>query len=214
MYDHQTESLWHNLTGEPVVGSLARSGIKLKVLPVAITSWEYWLRDHPDTKVLDINTGYDREYTPGKPYGHYFASPTTMFPVAPRNDRLATKDYVFAIQLRGQPKAYPLEIVGQEKVINDTLGGVNLVIIGDATTRTVRAYEREGYIFAPGRLATSLTEKISGETWQIEEEQLVHNSSGEKLLRLGGHISYWFGWYAFYPTTEVYTKELNDHATK
>ena len=40
MYDQETKSLWHNLTGEPVVGSLAQSGIKLPVLPVAITSWE------------------------------------------------------------------------------------------------------------------------------------------------------------------------------
>lgn len=26
------------------------------------------------------------------------------------------------------------------------------------------------------------------------------------LARLGGHVSYWFGWYAFYPKTEVYTE--------
>ena len=207
MYDHQTESLWHNLTGEPVVGSLTNSGIKLKVLPVTITSWEHWLRDHPDTQVLDINTGYERDYTPGQPYGNYFSSPKTMFPVFPRDQRLATKSYVFAIQLKGQPKAYPMETIGKKKVINDTHAGINLVIIGDAETRTARAYDRGGHIFSVGTSPTTLVDQKSSEVWQVQEEQLVNSPNGEKLPRLGGHVSYWFGWYAFYPKTAIYTAE-------
>lgn len=205
MYDHQTESLWHNLTGEPVVGSLTHSGIKLKVLPVTIITWENWLRDHPDTVVLDINTGYQRDYAPGKPYGNYFASPDTMFPASPRDRRLPPKTHVFALQLNGQPKAYPLEGLSKKGVVNDTLAGVNLTIIADAATRTARAYERGGYSFAPGSTPTSVVEQKSGEVWQVVEEQLVNPRSGERLPRLGGHISYWFGWYAFYPKTEVYS---------
>jgi len=207
MYDHQTESLWHNLTGEPVVGSLTHSGIKLKVLPVTITTWENWLRDHPDTVVLDINTGYQRDYTPGKPYGNYFASPDTMFPASPRDRRLPPQTYVFALQLNRQPKAYPLEGLSKKGVVNDTLAGVNLTIMADAATRTARAYERGGYSFAPGNTPTSVVEQKSGEVWQVAEEQLVNPRSGERLPRLGGHISYWFGWYAFYPKTEVYVAE-------
>ncbi len=205
MYDHQTESLWHNLTGEPVVGSLAKSSIKLKVLPVVITTWGNWLIEHPDTVVLDINTGYERDYTPGKPYGNYFASPETMFPVSPRNRRLPPKTYVFALQLNGQPKAYPLDVLGQKGVVNDALGGINLTILADAATRTARAYERQDYSFAPGSTPTTVVEQKSGEGWRVEEEHLVNPRSGERLPRLGGHVSYWFGWYAFYPKTEVYS---------
>ena len=39
MYDHQTHSLWDQVTGRPIVGPLTGSGIELKVRPVAITSW-------------------------------------------------------------------------------------------------------------------------------------------------------------------------------
>jgi hypothetical protein len=209
MYDRQTESLWHNLTGEPVVGSLAHSGIKLLVLPVVITTWEGWLRAHPDTVVLDINTGFERDYTPGKPYGHYFASSDTMFPVSPRDRRLPPKAYVFALQLKGQPKAYPLEVLSQERVVNDTLAGVNLTILANTATRTARAYERHEYSFVSGDTPTSVVEQRSGETWQVQEEYLVNPSTGERLPRLGGHVSYWFGWYAFYPSTEVYAPRDN-----
>ncbi len=203
MYDHQTESLWHNLTGEPVVGSLAQSGIKLQVLPVTITTWEQWLRDHPETTVLDINTGHQRDYTPGKAYGAYFARPETMFPVAPRDQRLPAKSYVFALRVGDQPKAYPLDLLGMKKVLNDTVGGTNLVIVANAETRTARAYERRERQFVVGTTAQELVDQ-DGAVWRVQEEHLTHAQSGEQLPRLGGHVSYWFGWYAFYPQTQVY----------
>lgn len=37
MHDHQTQSLWNQFTGKPVVGRLTESGISLKTFPVAIT---------------------------------------------------------------------------------------------------------------------------------------------------------------------------------
>lgn len=207
MYDHQTESLWHNLTGEPVVGSLANSGIKLKVLPVVISPWEHWRHEHPETVVLDINTGYERDYTPGKPYGDYFARPDTMFPVSPRDTRLSPKSYVFALRIGDHPKAYPLEVVGKKRVVNDVVGGRNLVILADSETRTARAYERRDYNFSVGKTAREIVEQQTGEVWQVHEEQLGNARTGEHLPRLGGHVSYWFGWYAFYPGTEVYRSE-------
>jgi hypothetical protein len=44
------------MTGEPVVGPLARSGIRLRVLPVVVATWKEWREAHPDTHVLDIQT--------------------------------------------------------------------------------------------------------------------------------------------------------------
>ena len=66
MYDRATNSLWHQFTGKPVVGTLVDSGIKLEVQPVLLTTWGDWLTAHPDTTVLDIETGlYPQElYVP------------------------------------------------------------------------------------------------------------------------------------------------------
>ncbi len=206
MYDQQTKSLWHHLTGEPVVGPLADSGIKLTVLPIVTTRWRDWLSEHPDTVVLDLNTGYSRDYTPGRPYGVYFASPNTMFPVSPRDDRLSTKAWVFALRLGGQPKAYPLETLEQERVVNDTVGGVRLVIVAAPGARTARAYERGGHTFRAGPKPNEVVDGATGQVWSVEEEVLVHRPSGERLPRLGGHLAYWFGWFAFYPNTLLYGK--------
>lgn len=204
MYDRATNSLWNHMTGEPVVGPLAHSGIRLKVLPVVITTWKEWRTDHPNTRVLDIKTGYQRDYTPGRPYGRYFASPDTMFPVSPRSDRLRTKDLVFAVRSGGAQKVFPLEVFRREPVVNDRVGATNVVVVGKAETRSARAYERSALTFQSGSGLGELIETTTGTRWRVEEERLVEPTTGRTLPRVGGHVVYWFGWYAFYPDAEVY----------
>ncbi len=194
MYDQATHSLWNQFTGRPVVGPLTGSGIELRVLPVAITSWRDWLARHPTTKVLSLETGFARDYTPGEPYGAYFASAELMFPVLVADRRLAPKDYVFALHAAGERKAWPLAAFADRPVINDRIGELAVVLVGDAATRTVRAYRSEGRGFAAGDEQGTLRE--GDRQWRVTEEALV-GPQGETLGRLPGHIAYWFAWQAF-----------------
>ncbi len=203
MYDRQTNSLWHSLTGEPVVGTLAHSGIKLKMLPLVVTTWRQWRADHPDTKVLSLNTGYRREYYPGAAYGAYFASPDTMFPVWQRSRLLPAKSFVFALNVNESPKAYPLAVLEKERVTNDTLGGMDVVLVSDATGRTVRAYRRDGHTFRAGPDDRTVIDE-RGASWDVAEDALEADGVAQPLPRLPGHIAYWFGWFAFNPRTLVY----------
>jgi hypothetical protein len=194
MYDQATHSLWNQFSGRPVVGPLTWSGIELAVLPVAITSWSRWLEAHPETKVLSLETGYERDYTPGEPYGEYFASDRLMFPVQVPDERLAAKDYIFTLRLDGQEMAWPLDAFEERPVINDRVGDLELVLIGDPATRTVRAYRSEGRTFEPGDGPETL--RADGQDWRIEETALV-GPAGERLERLPGHVAYWFAWQSF-----------------
>jgi hypothetical protein len=204
MYDQQTKSLWHHMRGEPVVGPLADSGIRLTPRPVVTTSWREWVRQHPRTVVLDIDTGHVRDYTPGRPYGTYYASPETMFPVFPRSARLATKDVVFVLRLDPDRKLYPLDAFDREPVVNDAVGPTPVVLVGRSATRTVRAYERGALQFRAGPGPDELIAERTGERWRIEEEALVSAPAGQRLARLAGHLAFWFGWFAFHPDTPVY----------
>ena len=197
MYDRQTHSLWNQFTGRPVVGPLTGSGILLEMLPVAITSWRDWLTRHPETKVLSLDTGYSRDYRPGRPYGEYFANPALMFPARVTDKRLAPKDYVYVVRHRGQEKAWPLVAFEGGQVVNERLGDADVVLVGDAATRTVRAYASDGRIFRIGPEGQDQVE--SGDTrWQVTEDALVA-ADGARLERLPGHIAYWFAWQNFKP---------------
>lgn len=193
MFDRETKSLWNQFTGKPVVGPLVESGIALKVRPVTITSWKDWRAQNPGTTVLSIETGYRRDYGSGVTYRKYFASPDLMFPVRVRDESVVKrKDFVFGIRTVGAAKAWPVAAFRSKSVINDRVGSKAVVLIGDAATRTVRAYERGVEIFeanpaGAGRLASG-----SG-TWRLTEDALI-SDDGRKLPRVPGHVSYWFAW--------------------
>jgi len=195
MYDRRTHSLWNQFTGRPVVGSLTGSGIELKVRPVVITKWAHWLADHPDTKVLSLDTGFDRDYTPGKPYWEYFASPDLMFPARIDDQRLKAKSYVFALRTGAEDKAWPLSQFEGGRVINDRVGGRRVVLIGDAASRTVRAYDGGSHEFE--KLGETM-DRVGSDAgvWRVEEGAL-QGPSGQRAERLPGHIAYWFAWRGF-----------------
>ena len=192
MYDQQTHSLWNQFTGRPVVGELTGSGIELEVRPVAITSWRKWRQRHPGTKVLSLSTGFTRDYRPGRPYGSYFASPDLMFPALVPDKRLEPKDHVFVLRDGAHEKAWAVSVFAGGRVLNDSVGELDVVLVGDAATRTVRAYRRDGRRFeavaGDGARLTS-----DGADWVVAEDALV-GPDDRRLARLPGHVAYWFAW--------------------
>ena len=66
MFDRKTETLWHQFRGVPAVGPLVGTGAELEILPMTLKIWSEWLVEHPDTTVLDLDTGVYPEdaYTP------------------------------------------------------------------------------------------------------------------------------------------------------
>ena len=193
MFDRQTDSLWNQFTGAPVAGPLRGSGVELKIRPVAITSWADWRAAHSETKVLALDTGHARDYRSGVVYAAYFASPDLMFPAIVRNEEnLRRKDYVFGMREAGGAKAWPLSAFKDGAVINDEVGLKQVVLIGDAATRAVRAYYREGHSFEKTGSLRQL-QGSAGNIWTVEEAFLVA-PDGTRLARAPGHISYWFAW--------------------
>ncbi len=209
MYDRETWTLWNQLTGEPVAGALAGSGLNLERLPVVVTTWAKWKKSHPATRVLSPRTGFDRDYTPGKPYGSYFASPDLMFPSLGASPRMAPKTQIFALLIGGVAKAYPLAELPKPGVISDQVGGAEVpVVLAIDETGAVRAYERKDRVFGPvfrQALGASFLADQNGRAWKLTEDALT-GPEGRRLARLPGHQAYWFGWSSFYPATEVWSK--------
>ncbi len=217
MYDRGTQTLWNQFTGEPAVGELVGSGIKLELLPVAVTTWKEWLAAHPDTTALDIETGlypalaYQSEWDARSIYFSYRENPNTMFPVWRKSDALTTKGQVLGLNVNGQARAYPLQLLEERPVINDSLGGEALVIVTTGLLGS-RAYQRgeQSSLLEEGTAAaeagTIILTDDAGRLWQVEEGALTRlDNPAERLPRLPSHTAYWFGWQSFYPNTDIYT---------
>lgn len=206
MYDQQTHSLWNQFTGRPVVGDLTGSGIELTVLPVVTTSWGEWVRQHPKTKVLSLETGFSRDYTPSQPYRSYFADAELMFPALTLDKRLNPKDQVFGLRITGVEKAWALRTFAGGQVINDRVGVIDLVLVGRAESRTIRAYRSGGRVFKKSAADLKTLIAHDGATWTVTETS-IEGPDGEKLPRLPGHLAYWFAWSGYLTDAEYATGE-------
>ncbi len=220
MYDRKTHSLWNQFTGRPVVGPLVERNIRLERVPIVVARWKDWKASHPATRVLDIATGYERDYSQGAAYAGYFATPELMFPVRQRSTLLAPKARVFGVEINGVPKAYGLDRLVESQVTNDKVAMTNIVLVatrgviavegrsvrtGPATYRAggeVRAYDRGTQQFGPGPDPQTVTDADGG-SWRVTEEAL-EGPGGERIPRIAGSLAYWFGWNAFHPETQFY----------
>ncbi len=219
MYDRKTNTLWRQFLGEPVVGELADSGIKLRSFPVILTSWGEWIQEHPNTTVLDVFTGlypksaYLSEDDETSAYFNYRASGATAYPVGEVDDILSDKTQIFGLSINGQARAYPPLQLFVNEVINDTLGGVNIVIVTRGSVGSARAYERGDHEFTleeatRGENRTITIKDQEGGLWRLAEDSIFRlDDPAVRLPRVVGQPSYWFGWFSSLPNTGVYGVE-------
>ncbi len=227
MYDRTTRTLWNQFTGRPVIGPLAvepaagADPLQLELLPVVTTSWRDWLGQHPETEVLDVRTGHDRLYEIfGQPYGDYFRTNEIRFPVFRQSDELHPKQRVYGLRLGGIRKAWVIDDLAREQVLNDDFAGSPIVLVAtrgladveDIVLRIpwpnydyggeVRSFERGRNSFSPGPDPDTILDEDGG-AWTVTEEALV-GPSGERLERINGHIAFWLGWFVFFPESELW----------
>ncbi|REJ86195.1 MAG: DUF3179 domain-containing protein [Acidobacteria bacterium] len=202
MFDEATQSLWNTLWGVPVIGPLVGRGIELPRRSIVTTTWGEWRKRHPDTRVLSLDTGYERDYSEGAAYREYFATDELMFAVSRRDDRLDNKAEVFCLLLGDpeQPLALAAEFLERNPLHQLSHAGVDLVVLTDRSGAN-RAYRTGGRRFADWN-GRDRVEDGEGGVWQVTEDALV-GADGARLERLAGHRAFWFGWFAAYPETEL-----------
>ena len=216
MYDRATRSLWNQFIGEPVIGPLADSGIRQPFFPSVVTTWGEWWDEHPDTTVLAQDTGiypaefYVTETDPRAIYYSYFTSEEVMFPVWLRDETFDPKATVVGLSVGESAKAYAVRDLRDARLVNDTVGGLNVVVAASPESQAGRIYERGDLTFAPvdedspDPAPTALVDD-TGARWNVTEEALVAEADpSHRLPRIPSITSFWFGWYQYHPETEIY----------
>ncbi len=140
MYDRKTESLWPQVLGEAVVGEM--TGTKLAVLSSDQIRFGDWRKKFPTGQVLSRNTGNVRFYGQD-PYGDYYTTPGTFFPVKNKDNRLAEKELVLGIVIDGKAKAYHPPAVKREGEVVDNFAGKTIVARWEKDIDAARLYERK-----------------------------------------------------------------------
>lgn len=141
MYDRDTESLWSQIKGEAVTGPL--TGTELEVLPSTLTTWQKWRKQHPETQVLSLDTGYSRSYD-SDPYLDYYAQQSgfrSFFKLGPGEKE---KELVVGVVVDGQARAYPMRSITKAGRITDSLAGTSLTLSFDVATDSLTVVDEQG----------------------------------------------------------------------
>jgi Protein of unknown function (DUF3179) len=181
-------------------------GIELRSRAVVTTTWGEWKTLHPNTTVLSLDTGHERDYGEGAAYRDYFASDTLYFQVPGDDTRLRNKAEVLTFKVRtpdgvAMPVAiaqsrltrqpvYPFEAAGRRFLIVTSRRGANRVYALGSSDVAFQTATATADVVRDGR----------GGDWRVTEEGLV-GPDGTTLPRASAQRAFWFGWRAQYPET-------------
>jgi len=220
MYDRQTESWWQQATGEAIIGDL--TGTQLVFRPASIISWEDFKTNYPDGMVLSRDTGYNAPYGQN-PYAGYDDVRRSPFaysgPETPGT--LPAMAYVMTVEIGEEAVAYPYRELNDVFVVNDQVGGKELVVFwqegtasaldetiiaGGRDIGSANAYLREldgqtlTFKYEDGRILDEQT----GSEWDVLGQAVAGELAGAQLTPVIAINHFWFSWAAFKPETRVY----------
>jgi len=151
------------------------SGLSLVTIPVEYTTWKDWKDRHPDTDVLSQQTGYDRNYKVN-PYAEYHQDPEEM-PMMP------------AIPIA------PQDILGEKSRVL----GVWNPAEHQAIAFSLQEFTQEGDQATTVEMMIGTRKVTIAYNPEAKSLRVVRADEGLQWM-----YSYWFGWYAFFPHTEIY----------
>lgn len=209
MYDRATQSLWPQMIERAVDG--ARVGTIPDRRQVVETTWATWLAMYPKTLILSQDTGFTRPYRV-YPYGSYLWDDRILAPINNADDRrLQAKTRVVGINIGDHSRVYPiLDFEPGVEVINDTVGGMPVVIAGSSDLNFGVIYYRHlpdcsvtEFEAVQDRLPVIMRDS-SGNEWDVFGNAVGGPRAGARLLKTNSYVSYWFAWTAFFANTEIH----------
>ena len=214
MWDRQTTSLWQQITGEGVVGQFA--GAELEPLPTSIVSFSQFAESFPDGLSLAGESARGREAYGLTPYTGYSSLDRPFLFFDETDDRLPALERVVGITEGDAIVAYSFERVSTERVINDEVSGVPIVVFGGGDTtdalddRVIATSASIGSAVAyspvvDGETLTftanddgTFSDDQTGSTWSITGIAVDGELAGVQLDFIEHRNEFWFAWQAFF----------------
>lgn len=219
MYDHQTDSLWQQITGEAIVGTY--TGRTLKMLSSQMISFEDFSHTYPDGVVLSRDTGFSRDYGRNPYQGYEFGNGPIM-PVRRRTKPgVRPMDKLVVLSDGGRRyRAYTMKSLAQTGVTHDRLGGRPVAIFHSraglspvdhadmSRSREVGSIgvfraELDGQVLKFRRKNNSIEDRQTGSRWSLTGVAEEGALKGKRLEPVEHGVYFAFAWLAFQPDTVV-----------
>ena len=130
-----------------------------------------------------------------------------------RNPFLVSSDLVVGITLGGETRAYPLHLLNVHEVVNDTIGGIPIVVFWNWPSGHVAVFERtlggEEVEFGISGLSGNGSMLLYSKSEEVGNEQLYSAMLGQsvtgdskQLKPIAHEVTSWKSWFERHPNTE------------
>ena len=204
MYDRETETLWSQVDGRAIKGSLM--GQMLQPIASVHATWNEWKALYPDSLVLK------KQGEVRSPYEDYNGDPSRLgiFGRRLESSALPPKERILGIRYNDAATVFVLKDVRQAGIVHAEVGGVPIALAALAPNLPVVAFERRvnGRVLTFSRGESTVPTLKDAEThsrWRVSDGVAADGPlKGERLVRATVYPAFWFGWQGFFPRSDVW----------
>ena len=193
--DETTHSWWRQANGEAIAGPL--KGKMLPELTSTQTSLGQWFKLHPDSQIMQPDPDFQAKYDSMSRYesGKGKSELTKTDSVSWNN-----KSWVVGIELNKESKAFDWNRLKAERIINDQVGNVPVILALSSDNKSFFAFERPS----------------GNENFHIRNDTLFQGNvaynflgkglamNSKNLRPVNAYQEYWHSWKTFHPATKKY----------
>jgi hypothetical protein len=201
--DARTKSWWQQATGVSVAGPL--KGHSLTEIPSQQLTLSAWQRLHPNTRVLQPDSLYKKDYEDLAGYNK-----GTIKGSLEKRDSASWqfKSWVIGVVHNKTAKAYDWNDLVKKEIIEDSLPGLPLIIALENDSASFHAWSREvngqSLRFEKNKAQDALTDTNTKSVWNMNGECTEGAMKGSRLTTVPAYQEFWHSWQQFHPGTAAY----------
>jgi hypothetical protein len=201
--DKTTKSWWQQATGVAIAGPL--KGIHLAEIPSRQASLAVWLRDHPNSTIMQPDTHFVKDYEDLAG----FDKGTVRSHLEKRDSASwKMKSWVVGVRVNGLEKAYDWNDLLNENFIQDTIGRHPVLLLLEKDTASFHVFNRSlrGHtlFFIRDKVADLLTDSNTHSIWNGSGHCVSGSLRDMQLDTLAAYQEFWHSWKQFHPNTTQY----------
>jgi len=213
MRDDQTGTFWQQISGRAISGPLA--GEQLKPVYSDELTFGLWRHEATGGTVLRPVKKYSGDYETKNWEVRMKKARTVLdFP----NSGLQSRDLVLGIDAYGASRAYPVQRILKEKLIEDRLGGEPILLVVGPDEKSIRIFRARlqssepapDYYRETGRPLSAnaplFMDSATGSEWSFEGCAMAGKAKGACLSPISGTKDYWFDWRNYHPATTIFKR--------
>ena len=148
LFDRSSKTLWQQITGKAFAGPLR--GQELVSIPLRMTDWQSWKKEHPASQVLSLDTGFDEEYDTD----HYveYRSSERLFAGGTLDPRLHAKRVVYGFETDWGDIAFDAELFAKNNELVEKLNSRDVAVTKSADGEVILTDNESGASWSAKRM--------------------------------------------------------------